>query len=284
MQELLSRIQQMQAGLTPSQRIIANYLLSSYASVPFRTISRIAEETGVSETTIFLFCKALGFSGFSEMKQHITDRINHAMPMPGRLAYSAVNTAGTDAVQEILHCDTENITQTLTAPDLTEALDQLLDRIDRAGKICTVGGRSSGFFAAFLAFKLRQQDLQVAHIDLGIGDYPDKMLMMQPGDLAIIFSFPRHTKTVVKLAELLRRRGVSIVLITTDALSPCYPFADQVLTCRTASTSYVASFSGCLSLLNAIVLKRALRHQERTEEWLTNLEQSLEAFDMFYGG
>ena len=284
MEKLLNRIQQMQGDLTPSQRAVANYLLSSYAAVPLRAISRVAEETGVSETTVFLFCRELGFTGYAALKQYITDRINHVTPMPGRLARSAVNITEDSSVQEVIRCDTENIEQTLSAPGLPEALQQLLDRIDKAGKICTVGGRSSGFFAAFLAFKLRQQDLQVSHIDLGIGDYPDKAMMLQPGDLAIIFSFPRHTKTVVKLAELLRRRGVSIVLITTDALSPCYPFADQVLTCRTASTSYVASFSGCLSLINAIVLKRALRHRERTEEWLTNLEQSLEAFDMFYGG
>jgi len=226
----------------------------------------------------------LGFSGFSEMKQHIADRINHAMPMPGRLACSAVNTTETNAIHEIIRCDTENIERTLSDPTLSASLQQLLDRIDNAGKICAVGGRSSGFFAAFLAFKLRQQDLQVSHLDLGIGDYPDKMMMMQPGDLAIIFSFPRYSKTVIKLTELLHRRGVSIVLITTDALSPCYPYADQVLTCRTSSISYVASFSGCLSLINAIVLTRALRHRERTEEWLTGLEQSLEEFDMLYKG
>ena len=282
MQELLTRIQQMQSELTPSQRTVANYLLSSYATVPFRTISRLAEETGVSETTIFLFCQELGFSGYAALKQHISDRINQAMPMPGRLACSAVNITEDTTVREIIRCDTENIERTLAEPDLPANLQQLLDRIDNAGKICTIGGRSSGFFAAFLAFKLRQQDLQVHHIDFGIGDYPDKMMMMQPGDLAIVFSFPRHTKTIVKLVERLHRWGVSIVLITTDALSPCYPFADQVLTCRTASTSYVASFSGCLSLINAIVLTRALRHRERTEEWLTNLEENLDEFDMFY--
>lgn len=283
MQELIQKIQEKQSSLSATQRSIANYVTANYTSIPFQTIAQIAALAKVSETSVFLFCKDMGFSGFSDFKRYVTTYVNNTLPLNNRLASTAANVKEADAVQEVIRCDVENVQATLTNPTNLENLPLLLAKIDKAHHIYTIGGRSAGFFAAFLAFKLRQQDLNVSNIDFSVGDYIDKMMMIRPGDLVIIFSFPRYTKIVVKIAQILKGRGIPIVLITSEKLSPCSEFADLVFSCRTVSCSYVASYSSCLSLINTILIMRALRHKRHTEEYLEELEGNLRDFHIFMG-
>ena len=281
MQDLLNLLQSRQSEFSPAQKAVADYILKHYADIPFRSISQVAELTGTSEPTVSKFCNELGFSGFSGLKHCIADHVSQGIHLNDRLQRSAMELRSSDALGQTADRDSENIRLTLSNPANAAALETLLPMLDRARNIYTIGARTAAFFSGLLAFKLRQQGLCVHAIDLGVNDYMDKLLMVGPEDLIVAFSFPRFSRATVKMLRVLKQRGVPIVLITGDGLTPAFDCADLTLTCVMDSTSYVASYSACLSLINAILLTRALEHTEQVEENLQALERCFEEFELF---
>lgn len=281
MEKLLHQLQKGQNAYSPAQKAVADYIVSHYVDIPFQTISQIAQLTNTSETTISKFCNELGFSGFSGLKHLISGYINAALPLNNRFENSATGLDEESAVDEIMRCDMENIQATLCNKANRAKLQTLLKMIDQAHNVYTIGGRSSSYFAEFLAFKLRQQNVCVQNINFGVGDDIDQMMSMRPGDLVIAFSFPRYTKRVLEILKYIKARGVSIVLITGESLSPAFEYAELVFCCRITSRSYVASYVSCLSLINVILMTRALYHKDDMEKNLEALEKNLREFDTF---
>lgn len=281
MQDLLNLLQSRQSEFSPAQKAVADYILKHYADIPFRSISQVAELTGTSEPTVSKFCNELGFSGFSGLKHRIAEHVSQGIHLNDRLQRSAMEVRSSDALVQTADRDAENIRLTLSNPANGEALERLLPMLDQARNLYTIGTRTSAFFSGLLAFKLRQQGLCVNAIELGVNDYMDKLLMVGPEDLVIAFSFPRFARATVKMLRVLKQRGVPIVLITGDGLTPAFDCADLTFTCVMDSSSYVASYSACLSLINAILLTRALEHKDQVEKRLQELEDYFEEFGMF---
>lgn len=281
MQDLLNLLQSRQSAFSPAQKAVADYILRHYADIPFRSITQVAELTGTSEPTVSKFCNELGFSGFSGLKHRIAEYVSHGIHLDDRLNRSAMELDAADAIRQTAERDTENVRLTLSDPANQAAIGALLPMLDRARHIYTIGTRTSAFFSGLLAFKLRQQGLYVHAVDLGVSDYIDKMMTIGPEDLVIAFSFPRFSQATVKMLRALKQRGVPIVLVTGDGLTPAFDCADLTFRCVMDSASYVASYSACLSLINAILLTRALEHKDQVEEKLQELEGYFEEFGMF---
>lgn len=61
-------IQNSYSGYSKTFRRIADYILEHEDAVPQMNIRQLAKEIDIAESSIIRFCKALGFSGFSDMK------------------------------------------------------------------------------------------------------------------------------------------------------------------------------------------------------------------------
>ena len=64
---LQQRIQS--ADLTRTEKRIADYFLDHSESLYFMTARDIAQELGVSDTSIIRLCRALGYRGFRELQE-----------------------------------------------------------------------------------------------------------------------------------------------------------------------------------------------------------------------
>ena len=57
------------ANLTKTQKIIGKYVLDHSSDACFMTSTEIAQELGVSESSIIRFSRSLGFSGFMDFQK-----------------------------------------------------------------------------------------------------------------------------------------------------------------------------------------------------------------------
>lgn len=62
------KIQQIYAGLRPSEQKVADYILSYEGKASRLLMETLALETGVSQPTVIRFVKAAGFEGFKDFK------------------------------------------------------------------------------------------------------------------------------------------------------------------------------------------------------------------------
>ena len=63
MKELFDAIQSTYNEIPQAQRAVAQYVMEHYQNIPFLSVTAMAKEIGVSDTTIIKYCMQLGLSG-----------------------------------------------------------------------------------------------------------------------------------------------------------------------------------------------------------------------------
>src|ERR1035437_8327660 len=71
--EIKEKIQNKFEELTQNQRKIATYFVDNFDKVSFLTVHDISLATGVSVASVVRFSQRIGFSGFSELREEISD-------------------------------------------------------------------------------------------------------------------------------------------------------------------------------------------------------------------
>ena len=173
------------------------------------------------------------------------------------------------------------IQATMTNPVNHNALKALLPMISNSQHIYITAGRASSYLAGLLANALRYLGLKVYEVSFGVGDYWDKLSLIEKDDLVIAVSFPRYTSQLVDALEVLHGNGIPIVLITDTGLSPAVPYADTIFYCAVASSSYFPCYSGCLSLINTLCRAVGAHRKNTAAAHISQLERRLIEQDVF---
>lgn len=284
MQELLKSIRLKSEELPQAQRSVADYVLTHYQDVPFLSVTALAENAGVSDTTVIKFCLKLGFDGYMSFRRALSELVQSGITMYGKLEHRLGELGEQSTLDQVLAYDCSNIEQTLNHPLNRQNFERLLQMIDRAGTIYICGFRTAAMQAEFLSVSLAQQNRNVVTVIPGSGHFTDQISRITKEDLFLAFVFTRYSSDVVRMLQMLHREGIPCAAITDEASSPAYGLADLSFLCATRSCNYQSSYAGCTALCNAIITGTSLRRREETTNFLKRLEGTFTEFDTFYGG
>ncbi len=281
--KLLELIRSNQGAFSASQRLVAEYVVENYLKIPFLTINAMADDIGVSSSTIIKFCNQLGFSKFAEFKNECSDFLHSELVIYNKLSESSSADEPKDSffTQEIEE-STAAIYATLSDEVNQKNLPKLLSMIERAKSIYITGGRSSANMAALFADMLRYLGFKVHEISPNVGSYLDHISMIDADDLVIAIAFPRYTSQVVEAVKQLHQEGVPVALITDNGLSPAYNHADVVFHCSVASGYYFPSLSGCMAMMNVICRAASSLRPNQASDHAKKLETALLNSGTFY--
>ena len=275
LQQLLNHIRQEQAKFPAAQRLVAAYVLDNYTRIPFLSITTLAENIGVSDNTIVKFCNSLGYRKFTEFKKVFAEYAHSELVIFNKISESEEQEEGNSCFSQQLTEDSAAIQATLSDPINQENLPILLAMMEKTKHIYITGGRGSAMLAGLFANMLRYLNLKVYEVNFGIGDYLDRLSMIEKDDLVIAISLPRYTAQVVTALKDLHEREVPIALITDTGLSPAHPYADLAFHCTVSTSNYFPSFSGCLSLINVICRAAGASRKQEASEHIRKLESHL---------
>lgn len=73
MEELETKIRQL--SLTQTDRTIAEYILDNLDTIGLQTSTTLAQNMGVSDTSVIRFIRKLGFKGYSEFRSEMAGRL-----------------------------------------------------------------------------------------------------------------------------------------------------------------------------------------------------------------
>ena len=251
LQQLLDRIRSSYSDLSPAQKLVAAYVVENSYQLPFLSITKLARNIGVSDSSVIKFCNQMGYAKFAAFKKKFSGHVRSELVMSNKLSAGDAVQAE-DPVTAGMEEDLAAIRATLTDPANRRALEKLLPMLKKARHIYVTGGRASGYMAGILANALRYLGLKTHAVEFGVGDYWDRLSMVTPEDLVIAVSMPRYTAQVVEALRLLHNAGVPIALITDTGLSAAHGYADPVFHCSITSGYYFPCYAGCLSMISAI--------------------------------
>ncbi|WLR51698.1 MurR/RpiR family transcriptional regulator [Bacillus tianshenii] len=279
-QFVLDKIKHNQKNLTKAQKLVADYLLHNSEKVSYMTAVQIAQEVGVSETTVIRLAVSLGYQKFSQLQEEFRKELLNRRTL--QRFKEASERAETDSIlAQSFQQDVENLNLTLERIDEKE-FEAAIDSICEASKVYTLGFRSSTTDAFYLGFTLNNLIGNVEPITT-IGTAMDSCLKeCDETNVIIIFSYPRYTSITVDAAKYLSEKGCKIIGITDSLQSPIIQYCKQVfftsIESYTPSDSHVAG----IALINAFLSAVGQKLPERVEEQLNELEGYFEKMKIFH--
>ena len=130
-QSLVTQIRKTFPEFRASEKKVAETILKSPESVVSKSITNLAEDSGVSEPTVTRFCRKLGLGGFMELKLRI------ARELPSG-AYIHEDVSETDDLpvifEKLFNSGIEALKASLKQIDTTK-MQKAVDAINKAGRI-----------------------------------------------------------------------------------------------------------------------------------------------------
>ncbi|MCI8639133.1 MAG: MurR/RpiR family transcriptional regulator [Coprococcus sp.] len=258
---------------TRSQRLIAVYLADNLNDIAFCTLEELAERIGVSTTTVIRFCRALNYTGYSEMQKDIQSNIQTKVGLPQRLSNKKKH-SGNALLTDSFQNDINNIQQTLELQN-NHDLQTVIDYISTARNVYVLGMRSSFSISYYMASRLSEIRENVRLIQSVGMLYPEEIVSAKPDDVCIAFLFPRYSKLSTTILSWLKNEGVKIILFTSLNYSVIQRYGDIILPCAISSVSYKNSYAAPLSLSNYLIAAIAQKNHEESRRMLEKTESIL---------
>ncbi|MFI5909555.1 MurR/RpiR family transcriptional regulator [Dactylosporangium sp. NPDC051541] len=271
-------------GLLPSlsraEQRVGRIILDEAATAAQMTITELAKRADTSETTVIRFCRAVGLSGYPELRLRLAAEAGRVQQ--DDRAHTAV---GSDinpsddlaqVVKTIAYADARAVEDTAAQLDL-DALERVIAAIAQARRIDIYGVGASAFVAQDFQQKLHRIGLTAyawsdVHVAL------TSAALLGPGDVAVGIS---HTGTTMDTMEAFTeagRRGATTVALTNFPKSPIARAASLVLTTAARETTFrsgaTASRLAQLTVVDCVFVGVAQRTYDRTR---TALEATREA-------
>ncbi len=210
---VLSIIEAQLESLAPADRQIGDFILSHPDEVLRLSSASLAEKTGRSQSSVVKFAQKLGFSGYQDMKFAVSKAKASEWRAPGALHASIeLDDSQTTIAQKLLSSKMHAMQQTLAAND-ESAIARALEITDAAQRIHVAGVGASSLVARDFCYKLQKLGRYALH-DSDSHVQMANVSAARPGDVLFALSYSGASIETVRIAELARKRSVTVISLT----------------------------------------------------------------------
>lgn len=196
------------------QKLIEKLLTLDKNELIYMSITDLADRFNIAEATIVRFCRKLDYKGFQDFKLNLSQDLV--------LDTNNDNDLSTNTLDTMV----DALTQTCKQLEYDQCL-QVAEKILAANRVCFYGVGNSSI--ATQAAKLRLIKIGInaetstdAHIQTIVASN------LGPGDIVVLVSVSGSTKDIITVAEIAKKKGATIAIITNYDKSPLAKFADYL--------------------------------------------------------
>lgn len=260
----LVRIRSLLPGLAKAEQRVAHVVLEDPAGVARRSITEVAEAAGTSETTVTRFCKAVGVSGYPELRITLAADTARTAARTDRMMGGDIDPSDdlAQVVGKVAFADARAVEETAEQLDV-DVLSRVVEVIARAPRVDVYGVGAS----AFVALDLQQKLHRIGRVCFAWSDTHVMLTsaaVLRPGDVALGVSHTGATADTIEALREARDRGAATVALTNFPRSPITEIADYVLTTAARETTFrsgaTASRIAQLTVIDCLFIGVAQRH------------------------
>ena len=212
-------------SLYDAEKKAADYLIAHQEDVINMSVSELAQNCDTSQATIIRFCKKIGCGGFHQLKLKLAgEQSRQEVP-------AASNEINIDNMEQSLHnimtSKVEEIKATFhnfDKKDLRQVVDAILkaDLIEFAAMGNTIPIAMDG------TYKFNQLGLHA--VTSPIWETQEAFARtMKEGDVFFAISASGASKRLIRMAEIVKKRGGVTVVITNQSRAPLTEICDHVI-------------------------------------------------------
>ncbi len=212
---------------------VAQFVLNHPEEVAVTTLVRLADQAQVPPATITRFAKELGFGGFAELQLVFRERLlGPRLPYAQRMAQPGIADADLDQPGHVFSSFVQAAVQSLLRIDEAldrAALDAFVDVLADSDVVHVAAARGAFGLGAYAVYGLGSIGRR-AHLVDNLGAMRAMQVQaMGPTDTLLVMTFDDYTPETVEVAQLAAARGLRVLVITDNALSPVAGLASHVL-------------------------------------------------------
>lgn len=210
---------------------LATWLLEQRKQIVDLPISRFAQETGVTETTIVRFCKSIGYSGYRELRLALVQSVGIAkgLQLGGREQKTPEVSDGS-VLSLARSVVATNIDVLLRTPQLLDeqSLERAVAALSKATDVFLVGFGSS----APVALDLYQRLLRLG-VRASVCSDPHILTVittkLDPSAVLFGITFSGKSRDLVDALQAARKRKATTIVLTSNGGATAARFADILL-------------------------------------------------------
>jgi len=247
-------------SLTKTDRKIADYILDHQDTIGLETVTQLALNIGVSDTSIIRLLRTLGYAGYADFKRKMASQMvrqyretrENMTPGEKYLRTSDVLTKD-DVVSEVMNKALENIKNTFASTD-PQLLQAVADCIMRCRRKYIIGFRGASSCSNYMARKMVLLLPNVIGCDRAESAAIEQIVDITPNDCILLYTFPRYSKINFVIMEMAKSKGAKVILITDRITTPLAAKADFVLRASVEGAGITVSYVVPMCLSEAILL------------------------------
>jgi RpiR family carbohydrate utilization transcriptional regulator len=213
---MLDRIRASIPALPPAEQRVARLVLAdprSFASLP---VTELAERSHVSKPTVVRFCRSVGYDGLADFKLKLAGSVNEGVPFVHR-SVDDDDKAG-DIVVKVIDNAVAALLRYRNAA-ASQSVERAIAALAEAGRnghrIEFYGVGNSGIVAQDAQHKFFRLGVSAAAVSDGHVQVMSAT-MLKPGDVAVIISNSGRSRDLLDVAEIARKKGASIIIVTAS--------------------------------------------------------------------
>ncbi|WFW28516.1 MurR/RpiR family transcriptional regulator [Klebsiella aerogenes] len=265
LQQWLGSIHARSGDLAASEAKVVDLLLVDPLFVGTSTTAQVATRAGVSPPTVIRAARAIGFTGFTELKIEIARARGTARFFAPHEVLTADATLAS-VLETSVRAGADALTALSGAIEIS-ALDEAVDLIQSARQVFAFGAGPSATVAADAVFRLRTAGV----ITISIQDYLSAMIaarLLGSGDVMIVVSSTGRTSSTLAVADAASSAGASLIAITNQYDTPLATLANVSLVVGGAPLPAQMAAAGSrlaqLVVIDTLVAALTLRDKEQS--------------------
>ena len=193
-------------SFSKSEKKVARYCLDNFLEIGNLTLHELSEHVQCGEATIFRFCKKINFDSFFDFKTEIINEVNESARInEDSFVHDVYNN-----IQKSLEFSIQNLNH--------DELDIIGKLIYDSKIIFCAGVGNSGIPAESCAMRFLRNGFNAIALK---DTHFQSIYLAQLGkdDVAILFSHSGESNDMIHIAEIIKKRNVPIISITSSVVS-----------------------------------------------------------------
>ncbi len=281
-QTIVERLREGLELFSATERRVAHQLLAEYPVAGLQSATDLARSVGVSTPSVLRLVARLGFGSYAEFQRGLRGELVAQLtsplakqPPPRKRGKPVLQSAHDEFVEAVA----QNLHETFANLPATEFASVVKLLADAQRHIHLIGGRFTDALALYLSVQLRILRSGVSHMQEQESNWHDQLLDMGKRDVLVVYDIRRYQPSLLRLAQAAAGRGVRIVLMTDQWLSPIARVATHVLSARVAVPSVWDSSTALMALSEALLADVSRQGWEVSKQRMRELEGMRERLD-----
>lgn len=255
-QDLLdARIREHYESIPPSEKPLADLLLSFPGNMTDYSATELCELAHTSRAAATRFFSRLGYKDFNDARRQAREAKQWGAPTYQSGSFDQTQekqSSNSQLITNHINCEQANLQHTLESIDIS-VLQSLAKAITSKKRVLVVGYRNNRFLAEYLH---RQLGLLRANVTLHPGAnqaIAEELFDINEDDLLIVFAMRRRTPLLDKIIELAEQQNTPVALIADPTAASLEKRSTWTLNCIVHGTSALDSYTSVMSVLTLLI-------------------------------